>query len=184
MPTLRKRVNAEVLVEDQKNQSPEPVAKKPRTTKATSSKKTTSTKKRAVPLKQNTLFDNKIENSNSSNVEASKKANAKIYATTCKKARETYNKLEKRIPGMDFGMFSPTADEFSAAIVTLLPSVKTLLEAPANGPVYAFNLLMCLADHSYAGGDLTAWPKICGFGDTDKPFKAMDELLVQIIDKS
>lgn len=43
----------------------------------------------------------------------------------------------------------------------------------------AFNLLLDLGEHAY--GDLEACVKASGFGETEEPFKEMDELLSEII---
>lgn len=57
-----------------------------------------------------------------------------------------------------------------------LPTVKTLSE---TSPAAAFNLLLDIGEHAY--GDLDAWAKSCGYGETEGPYKEMDELLVEII---
>ncbi len=43
----------------------------------------------------------------------------------------------------------------------------------------AFNLVLDLGEHSY--GDLEACCKSRGFGDTEEPFKEMDNMLVELI---
>lgn len=57
-----------------------------------------------------------------------------------------------------------------------LPKVKTLREESIPA---AFNLLLDIGEHAY--GDLDACCKAGGFGETKKPYKAMDSLLVDLI---
>src|SRR5882757_8590774 len=49
-----------------------------------------------------------------------------------------------------------------------LPDVEKLL---VDSPKHAFNLLMYIGEKAHA--DLDYGPKMCGFGDTDEPYKKM-----------
>jgi hypothetical protein len=69
-----------------------------------------------------------------------------------------------------------TADNFAETMAKFLPQVKKLQETSVSN---AFNLLMYLGDHAY--GDLGFTFKASGFGETDKPFKEMDQCMVELI---
>jgi hypothetical protein len=57
-----------------------------------------------------------------------------------------------------------------------IPQVKQLQETSVSD---AFNLLMYLGDHAY--GDVGWCFKASGFGETDIPFKEMDDCMVELI---
>jgi len=48
-----------------------------------------------------------------------------------------------------------------------------------DSPVLAFNLVLDVGEHAY--GDIDYGAKSSGYGDTEEPFKAMDQLLEDII---
>lgn len=76
------------------------------------------------------------------------------------------------------GMFGVTSDTYAKAMARFLPDVVKLL---VDSPEHAFNLLMYIGEKAHA--DLDYGPKMCGFGDTDEPYKKMDQVMVQVIDK-
>ena len=75
-------------------------------------------------------------------------------------------------------MSGVTADDFSKAMAKFLPNVETLL---ADSPKHAFNLLMDLGYHAY--GDLDYCVRSSGYGDTEEPYKEMDEMMLKVIEK-
>ncbi|OCK90817.1 uncharacterized protein K441DRAFT_665556 [Cenococcum geophilum 1.58] len=76
------------------------------------------------------------------------------------------------------GMFGVTSDTYAKAMARFLPDVEKLL---VDSPEHAFNLLMYIGEKAHA--DLDYGPKMCGFGDTDEPYKKMDQVMVRVIDK-
>jgi hypothetical protein len=75
----------------------------------------------------------------------------------------------------DFG--PQTADDVSAAFARqFLPVAKKLMH---DSPVLAFNLVLDIGEHAY--GDIDYGAKSAGYGDTEEPFRAMDQLLEDII---
>ncbi|KAF4474936.1 hypothetical protein CGGC5_v016495 [Colletotrichum fructicola Nara gc5] len=70
-----------------------------------------------------------------------------------------------------------TADEFSAGFARFLPMAQNLKDESLP---LAFNLILDIGEHSY--GDVDYGAKTCGYGDTDEPFQAMDNALLEIIE--
>ncbi|KAI1103916.1 hypothetical protein F4804DRAFT_213079 [Jackrogersella minutella] len=99
----------------------------------------------------------------------------KQYKDALKKVDKLFNGLVKRYKPNPTS-FPVTADDFAAAMACIIPEVKKLRE---TSPAAAFNLLLDMGEHSY--GDLDGSVKASGYGDTEEPFKKMDDLLLELI---
>ncbi|KAI1775663.1 hypothetical protein F4818DRAFT_414563 [Hypoxylon cercidicola] len=101
----------------------------------------------------------------------------KLYKDTLKKVDKVFNALVKKYSANPTEWSGVTADTFATSMeAAFLPIVKSL---SATSPVIAFNLLMDIGEHAY--GDLDASAKASGFGETEEPYKRMDDQMVEII---
>ncbi|KAI1118988.1 hypothetical protein F5Y14DRAFT_186585 [Nemania sp. NC0429] len=112
-----------------------------------------------------------------SRTSASKKTPAhKLYKDTINTIDKTFKQMVKNYKPNPNGWYGITSDDFSKAMARHLSDVEKLKD---DSPSLAFNLLVDLGEHAY--GDLEACVKSSGFGDTEEPFKEMDQLLSEII---
>ncbi|KAE9991278.1 hypothetical protein EG327_000223 [Venturia inaequalis] len=109
-----------------------------------------------------------------------KKASAKSTTTTKKTGSidSDYARLLKDYVYNPNGWNGVTADNFSSEMAVYTPAITKLGETRSKD---AFNLLMYASEHCY--GDLEFCFKSSGFGETEEPFKEMDEAMVKIIEK-
>ncbi|KAI8304856.1 hypothetical protein K4K61_005832 [Colletotrichum sp. SAR11_59] len=104
---------------------------------------------------------------------AKAKSPNKTYDEAIKSIDKTYAQfLKKYKPNGSW-----TADEFSAGFARLLPMAQAIKDESLP---LAFNLILDIGEHSY--GDVDYGAKTCGYGDTDEPFQAMDNALLEIIE--
>ncbi|XXG95016.1 hypothetical protein Hte_001276 [Hypoxylon texense] len=102
---------------------------------------------------------------------------SKLYKDTIKEVDKVFNALVKRYNKSLTRWSGVTADDFARSMeAKFLPTVKSLSE---TSPAASFNLLLDIGEHAY--GDLDAWPKACGYGETKEPYENMDDLLIEII---
>ncbi|KAK7754675.1 hypothetical protein SLS62_003232 [Diatrype stigma] len=100
----------------------------------------------------------------------------KAYKDGIKEVDKKFYQLVKKYKPNPTEWSGITADDFAASMYRFLPKVKMLREESIPA---AFNLLLDIGEHAY--GDLDACCNAGGFGETGKPYKAMDTLLVDLI---
>jgi hypothetical protein len=118
-----------------------------------------------------------------------KVASSRSKAPATKKAKQLYtttiSDVDKKIKALD-KMVTPngrsvTSDQYAQAMAKLLPKVVSLSNMAEDGVEYAFNLLLYLGEHSR--GDFYACVKMCGFGDSEEPYKEMDQAMLELIER-
>ncbi|KAI0833966.1 hypothetical protein F5Y06DRAFT_182069 [Hypoxylon sp. FL0890] len=102
----------------------------------------------------------------------------KLYKATLKDVDKTFDALLKGYKANPKPGYGVTSDDFAKAMASFIPTAKALKE---DSPTDAFNLLLDLGEHAY--GDLGGSIKASGWGDTDEPFKEMDDLLVDLVNE-
>ena len=104
---------------------------------------------------------------------ASSKTPAKLYKDTVAAVDKTSKALEKR---------GANTDATAAAMQKVLPSVNELLafDTPSSTK-NAFVLALHIAEHAVA--DLDGHLKACGYGGHERPFEAMDTVLLRVIEQ-
>ena len=112
---------------------------------------------------------------------AGKKATpAKGFKTPAKLYKDTIAGVDKT--SRILGKAGANTDATAAAMHKVLPSVSELLafDTPTSTK-NAFVLALHIAEHAVA--DLDGHLKACGYGDHEGPFKAMDTMLLKVIEQ-
>ncbi|THY10345.1 hypothetical protein D6D01_09311 [Aureobasidium pullulans] len=116
-----------------------------------------------------------------------KKATATKSPTLAKTYKDAIKALETHLKSLDAKVrkMSPnsraiTTDTYADMASKHLKALNAL-EKMDKGLVYAFNMAMAVADASHTDCDTT--PKMCGFGDSEGPFKEMDGMLLGLIER-
>ncbi|KAJ9643888.1 hypothetical protein H2199_003754 [Coniosporium tulheliwenetii] len=105
----------------------------------------------------------------------------KLYNDTLALVSKKYKALEKGYKINPTIWSGVTSDNVAKAMAKFLPTVEKLLDMEHNeGPKLAFDLLMWIADHAHADHEFS-W-KMSGWGQTEKPYKDMDQVMLRIID--
>ncbi|RDI79599.1 hypothetical protein Vi05172_g10402 [Venturia inaequalis] len=146
-----------------KNTPAEPITKKTpvKTTAKKASAKSTTTTKKTASVKSD-----------------SAQGTGKGMKLLIKQIDSDYARLLKDYVYNPNGWNGVTADNFSSEMAVYTPAITKLGETRSKD---AFNLLMYASEHCY--GDLEFCFKSSGFGETEEPFKEMDEAMVKIIEK-
>lgn len=71
------------------------------------------------------------------------------------------------------------ADSFAEAMADCLPDVEALLQQPDDvGVIFAFDLMMFLADHVHGELDIKGGS---GYGDSEESYALMDAMMMRVI---
>ncbi|OCL05072.1 hypothetical protein AOQ84DRAFT_414501 [Glonium stellatum] len=133
----------------------------------------------AKPTKKKTATSNRATKSTKSTKKpaGTTKNSEKLYKASITAIDKKSKELARRMKPNQ-GMYGVTSDHYAIAMAKFLPDVEKLL---VDSPKHAFNLLMYIGEQAHA--DLDFGPKMCGFGDTEEPYKKMDQVMVRVIDK-
>ncbi|KAF2184750.1 hypothetical protein K469DRAFT_708500 [Zopfia rhizophila CBS 207.26] len=102
----------------------------------------------------------------------------KIYKDLIKSFNKIFNALLRKQKPQATLWSGVTADTFAQEMFPFIGAANAMVE---HSPKHAFLLVLCLGDYAY--GDIECGAKSCGWGDTEDPFQAIDNCLLNIIDK-
>lgn len=108
-----------------------------------------------------------------------------------KTAKQTYTsiiaKADKKVRELDRECTAQgpngkwfTSDNYAVAMAGLIPEVVDLSKMD-DGIKFAFNLMLYLGEHSR--GDFYMCIKMCGYGGSEKPYKALDNAMLALIER-
>ncbi|RFU31825.1 hypothetical protein B7463_g4521, partial [Scytalidium lignicola] len=101
------------------------------------------------------------------------------YKEAIKSVDKKFNELLRLQEPNPTEFHGVTSDTISSVMASsFLPITKKILD---SSPPAAFNLLMYIGEHSY--GDVETCFKSSGFGGTQEPFREMDDVMVEIINR-
>jgi hypothetical protein len=114
-----------------------------------------------------------------------------VKAETSKMAKQTYQSIikniDKRVKELDKGCKaqgpngrSITSDHYAAAMANFIPDVMNLSNMD-GGVKFAFNLALYLGEHAH--GDFYMSVKMSGYGGSEKPYKALDAIMLLLIER-
>jgi hypothetical protein len=120
---------------------------------------------------------------------AKKMADPKKQST--KTARQTYTsllgKVDKKVGELDRKCKAQgpngksfNSDDYAKAMAGFLPEVIDLSNMD-GGAKFAFNLVLYLGEHAH--GDFYMCVKMCGYGGSKKPYNALDEVMLGLIER-
>jgi hypothetical protein len=108
-----------------------------------------------------------------------------------KAARQTYTsilgKVDKKVGELDRKCKAQgpngkkfNSDDYAKAVAEFLPEVIDLSNMD-GGVKFAFNLVLYLGEHAH--GDFYMCIKMCGYGGSKKPYNALDEVMLGLIER-
>jgi hypothetical protein len=106
----------------------------------------------------------------------------KVYEAAIAKVEKAHVALEKICKKQNPNWPDVTSDHFAKEMAKFIPDVKALLDMGSDGRKCAFDLMLHLG--TCVNGDMDWYgSKMSGYGDSDKPYKALDEMMLRTIEK-
>lgn len=103
----------------------------------------------------------------------------KLYWDTLEAMKKDVDALNKVVENMSCNHEEVTTDDYAATVSKYLPAVQKLKSVNRN---LALDLLLKMADRSHTDLDLAS--HMCGFGDSEPHFRALDQALLPLIAKN
>jgi hypothetical protein len=104
----------------------------------------------------------------------------KTYASIIKRVEKPVRELDGKCKAQGPNGTGYNSDDYAKAMVQFLPDV-TALSKMDGGVKFAFDLMLYLGEHVH--GDFYMCMKMCGYGDSVKPYKALDEVMLGLIER-
>jgi hypothetical protein len=88
--------------------------------------------------------------------------------------------LNKRCKAQGPNGWSVTSDHYAAAMAKCIPDIQSLSNL-VEGIKFAFNLMLNLGE--YVHGDIDVSMKMSGYGGHEKPYKRLDHVMLELIER-
>ena len=139
------------------------VEERPRKKAGTEKKKKKPTKKTAGPKKQKA------------------KTAQQTYTSIIDKIGKKVGELDRKCKAQGPNGRMYNSDNYAKAMANFLPEVTELSDMDDGGVKLAFNLMLYLGEHVH--GDFYMCVKMSGFGDSKKPYKELDEVMLELVER-
>jgi hypothetical protein len=108
-----------------------------------------------------------------------KKAAEQLYKKILDDVDKKVSSLDARVQKMGPNGRSITSDTYAEAMLKYIKDVQKLMAMGQDGARCALNAMLYIGPHAH--GDLEASWKMCGFGESEEPYKELDKVMLEVI---
>jgi hypothetical protein len=131
------------------------------------------------PTKKASIKKAAAKKASTKTAEGGGKAAGQLYTKLVGDVDKRVNNLDARVKKMSPNDTSVTSDTYAKTMIHFVQDVRKLMEMGQEGAKLAFNIVLYIGPHMH--GDFEASAKMCGFGENEKAFADMDELMLEVI---